>query len=70
MLNWLIRSIGLAVILALLIHFQVKLPFFLSWIGEIPGDAWVKDAARDVDFPVTSAVIISSFISLIMPSKK
>ena len=69
-INWILRTTGLTIILALVLHFRTDLPFYLSWMGQLPGDEWLKDAGRKINFPVASAAIVSSLVSLILPSRR
>jgi len=68
-INWLIRAAILAIVMALLVHFEVELPSFLSWIGGVPGDSLLIDARRGISFPLASAAIISTLVTLILPKK-
>jgi len=69
-INWLIRGAVLAIVMALLLHFEVELPSFLSWIGYVPGDSLLIDARRGISFPLASAAIVSTLITLILPSRR
>ena len=69
-INWLTRGAVLAIVMALLLHFEVELPSFLSWIGYVPGDSLLIDARRGISFPLASAAIVSTLISLMLPSRR
>jgi len=69
-INWIVRAAILAVVLALLLHFEVELPSFLSWIGYVPGDSLLIDARRGISFPLASAAIISTLVTLMFPSRR
>ncbi len=68
-INWLIRATILAIVMALLLHFEVELPSFLSWIGSVPGDSLLIDARRGISFPLASAAIISTLVTLMLPKR-
>jgi hypothetical protein len=61
------RFIGLAIFIAIVaglaIHAGVELPWFLDWIGKLPGDLLIKKAGMTIYVPLTSSLVISAIVS-------
>jgi hypothetical protein len=47
------------------LHAGLELPWFLEWIGNLPGDLIVKKENLTIYLPVTSSVIVSVLLSFI-----
>jgi hypothetical protein len=73
MLRFLLFFIFFLVLEGLLLHYKIDLPYFLSWIGKLPGDMIAKNEKSVFYFPITSAVgiaiIIVSFSSAFKKNK-
>lgn len=48
---------------SLALHMEADLPWFLSWIGNLPGDLIIKKDHLTIYLPVTSSVLVSVFLS-------
>lgn len=48
-----------------LLQFEVKIPFISPWLGKLPGDFVLQNSKMTIHFPVTSAALVSIFLSLI-----
>jgi len=64
-----IRFFGLAIFIAigagLAIHAGVELPWFLDWIGRLPGDLLIKKGPLTLYVPITSSLLISAVLSFL-----
>jgi hypothetical protein len=65
MLKFLHFFIFFLVFEGLLLHYKIDLPYFLSWIGKLPGDLIAKNEKSIFYFPITSAfgiaILVTSF---------
>jgi hypothetical protein len=48
------------------LHYKFDIPYFLSWIGELPGDMIIKKGNFFFYFPVTTAAILSLVLTIIL----
>jgi hypothetical protein len=48
-----------------LLYYQVELPHWLSRVGALPGDLWIKKDEVILYFPLTSAMITAFVVSVI-----
>lgn|GEM_PF-644915 len=49
-----------------ILHREVDLPVFGSWIGQLPGDLILKRKGITMFFPFTSAVLASGVLSIFL----
>jgi len=54
------------VVAGLILHYNIHLPYILSWIGRLPGDLVVHKGKTIFYFPITSAALVSLAISIIL----
>ncbi len=63
------RFLGIAIFLilaiALAIHAGLEFPWFLNWIGKLPGDVLIKKGQLTLYVPITSSVLIGAVLSLL-----
>ena len=50
------------------LHYKIDVPYFLSWIGKLPGDMIIKKNKTLFYFPVTTAALISLIFTIIISS--
>ncbi len=55
----------LVVILGLIIHFRVQVPWLTGWIGKLPGDLILRKDSVTIYLPFTTSVLISFILSLL-----
>ena len=55
----------LIVVLGLIIHFKVAIPWLTGWIGKLPGDLVIKKGDVTLYLPLTTSALISLFLSLV-----
>jgi hypothetical protein len=64
------QFLGLAIFIViaagLAIHAGVELPWFLTWIGQLPGDMLIKKGKLTMQVPITSSVLISAVLSFVL----
>ena len=49
----------------LVLHFDVDVPYFSSWIGHLPGDLILKKGKATIYLPFTTGAILSAGLSLL-----
>ncbi|KPK32213.1 MAG: hypothetical protein AMS24_04735 [Chlamydiae bacterium SM23_39] len=59
-------TIFFLIIGGVIIHFQWNSSVLLKWIGNLPGDFILKMRDKIIYFPISSALLLSSSISLIL----
>ncbi len=47
------------------LHYKFDLPYFLSWIGKLPGDMIIKKGKTIFYFPITTAAIAALILTII-----
>lgn len=52
--------------IGLVLHFGVDLPWYLDWVGKLPGDILVKKGKLTIYVPATTSVLISLVLSFIL----
>ena len=64
-----IRFLGIAIFVVvaagLAIHAGVELPWFLDWVGRLPGDLLIKKGSMTLYVPITSSLLISAVLSFL-----
>ncbi len=69
-----IRFLGIVVFLTVVsgatLHMDVELPWYLDWLGNLPGDAILKKGETTIYLPFTSSLVAASICSLFLFSKK
>jgi len=50
------------------LHYKFDIPYFLSWIGKLPGDMIIKKDRTLYYFPITTAALASLVITIILSS--
>jgi hypothetical protein len=64
------RFLGIAIFIVvaagMVIHAGVDLPWFLNWIGQLPGDMLVKKGKLTIFVPVSSSLLISAVLSFVL----
>lgn len=64
------QFLGLAIFLmiaaGLVLHAGTELPWFLHWVGNLPGDLIIKKNGLTLYVPITSSVLISAVVSFIL----
>lgn len=55
----------LVVIGSFLLHAEVELPSYLSWVGTLPGDMIIKKKGVTIYFPLASSAVISAALSFL-----
>ena len=55
----------LVVIIGLLIHFKIQVPWLTGWIGKLPGDIVIKKGNMSLYLPLGTSVLISILLSLV-----
>jgi hypothetical protein len=74
MLKFLFWTTIFLVIGELILHYQLEVPFVTTWLGQLPGDFFVKKENIIYYFPIASAgfigLVIAVFSFLITPRSK
>ena len=50
----------------LILHYEIYVPFFSSWIGKLPGDIVIKKDNIIIYLPLVTSIIISSILSFFL----
>jgi len=56
----------LIVVLGLIIHFKVAIPWLTGWIGKLPGDLAIKKGNMTLYLPLTTSALLSIVLSLVV----
>lgn len=56
----------LTVILGLVIHFKVAIPWLTGWIGKLPGDIVIKKEGITLYLPLATSALLSIVLSLLL----
>lgn len=59
-------AIFLTVALGLTLHAGMELPWFLGWVGDLPGDVIIHKGDMSVYAPLTSSILISALVSFFL----
>ncbi|OGN55715.1 MAG: hypothetical protein A3D96_01335 [Chlamydiae bacterium RIFCSPHIGHO2_12_FULL_44_59] len=59
-------TIFLIVVAGLLLHARVELPWYASWIGQLPGDLIIRKQTITIYAPLTSSLLISLVVSFLL----
>jgi hypothetical protein len=74
MSRFLAIAIFLIIALGLVLHTGMETPWYLDWIGQLPGDLIIRKGSMSVYAPVMSSVLLSAvlsvFFSLLFPNRK
>lgn len=66
-------AIFLVIVSGLILHFDVDVPYFSTWIGHLPGDLILKKGKATIYLPFTTSAIVSGglclFSSLFSPKR-
>lgn len=49
-----------------ILHYKVDIPYFLSWIGKLPGDMIIKNNNAILYFPITSSATLSLILIILL----
>ncbi len=49
----------------LVLHFQVEVPGFSTWIGHLPGDLILTKGKATIFLPFTTALLFSAVLSIL-----
>jgi hypothetical protein len=55
----------LVVLIGLLIHFKIQVPWLTGWIGKLPGDLIVRKKGMTLYLPLGTSLLISLILSFI-----
>jgi len=55
----------LIVLLGLVIHFKVEIPWLTGWIGKLPGDLVIKKGSVILYLPLATSALLSLVLSLL-----
>lgn len=55
----------LIVVLGLIIHFKVAIPWLTGWIGKLPGDLAIKKGNMTLYLPLATSALLSIVLSLV-----
>jgi hypothetical protein len=55
----------LIVILGVIIHFKVAIPWLTGWIGKLPGDLAIKKGNMILYLPLATSALLSIILSLV-----
>ena len=55
----------LIVILGLIVHFKVSVPWLTGWIGKLPGDLVIKKGQTTLYLPLVTSALLSIVVSLL-----
>jgi Protein of unknown function (DUF2905) len=55
----------LIVVLGLLIHFKVAIPWLTGWIGKLPGDLVIRKGNITLYLPLATSALLSIVLSLV-----
>lgn len=58
-------AIFIVIAAGLAIHAGIELPWFLEWIGHLPGDMLIKKSNLTIYVPITSSLLISAVLSCV-----
>jgi hypothetical protein len=50
------------------LHYRFDVPYFLSWIGKLPGDMIIRKGRAFFYFPVTTAALSSFVLTMVVSS--
>ena len=64
MIQFLGTVIFVVIATGLVVHAGFDLPWYLEWIGTLPGDLLIKKGKLTIYVPITSSVLISAVLSL------
>lgn len=56
-------TLFLIVVAGLAIHAGVEFPWYLDWVGKLPGDLLIKKEGMTLYVPITSSALISVVLS-------
>jgi hypothetical protein len=56
----------LVVVMGVIIHFKVEVPWLTGWIGKLPGDLVIKKGNMTLYLPLTTSVLLSIALSLLI----
>ena len=60
---WLVVFIFLS---GISLHYRFDVPYFLSWIGKLPGDMIIKKGKTLFYFPITTAALASLVLTIVL----
>jgi hypothetical protein len=56
----------LIVVLGLIIHFKVAIPWLTGWIGRLPGDLAIKKGNMTLYLPLATSALLSIVLSFVV----
>jgi hypothetical protein len=51
---------------SLALHAGVEFPWFIEWVGQLPGDMILKKQGLTIYLPLTSSLIVSAVVSVFL----
>lgn len=63
--QFLTLGIFLVVATGLIMHFDVDVPYFSTWIGHLPGDLILKKGKATIYLPFTTSAILSAGLCML-----
>ncbi|NGX28581.1 MAG: hypothetical protein K940chlam1_00763 [Candidatus Anoxychlamydiales bacterium] len=60
---WLVVFIFLS---GISLHYRFDVPYFLSWIGKLPGDMIIKKGKTLFYFPITTSALASLVLTIVL----
>ncbi len=63
--RFLILAGFLVVILGVVIHFKIAIPWLTGWIGKLPGDIVIKKGDMTLYLPLTTSALLSLVLSIV-----
>lgn len=63
MIRFMALTIFFVMVIGLLLHFEVDIPYVTPWLGELPGDLIIRKGHLTLYVPLASSALISLFLS-------
>jgi hypothetical protein len=59
-------TVFLVVVLGLLLHFSIEIPWMTEWMGKLPGDMVIRRGGIVLYFPIVTSAVISLLLSCVL----
>lgn len=59
-------AIFLLIVAGLVLHAGTDLPWYIGWVGQLPGDLIIRKKSLTLYLPITSCLILSAALSLFL----
>jgi hypothetical protein len=59
-------TIFLTILLGLVLHWHVEIPWLTGWVGRLPGDLIIRKGAITLYFPIVTSAGISLVLALLL----